>query len=320
MDSYTIDNIRTKLDMDELVIAAYTEELPPVIVVEGIDDEKFYDKLLHIAGGRANIYPVELIEGCGEGCESVINLFERIQDFFEAYDDSKEYILGIIDKDSRTYTGKLPSLDGVFILSYYSYESHYITDNVLREIISKSTKIIPSKVTDKILGFVKSELDKLYEELMYLSLEALKKKCIHGYDSIVNYDISEWKIANYDSRQYYISQIESKKDDLNTFAYSKDIDINSFEHLRSVCKGKWLLASYSSSILMNIKQLEAACSSNQIDNCQFFLGGHSKCSYKLKKRNYQMTDIYEDIKEIIDFDEINYIVVRLKSLKLKNSV
>ena len=119
----------------------------PLIVVEGKDDIQFYDTICERIDREFKITAVENINGYTEGCDKVIDLTSDIQSTLIEQPNLQRLYLGVIDKDVRDYrdTEHFSTINGylnLFILNYYSYESHYITRENIKKIISHNFKIL----------------------------------------------------------------------------------------------------------------------------------------------------------------------------------
>ncbi len=330
-------------EVDELINLAIMGK-EPLVIVEGIDDIPIYENILvsidrdfevfasenlpkissqvcsklykyswRIAEFKINGKSFAKSNNGKEGCLGVIDAVEEIQKYSEGYDYSK-YILGIIDKDVHDYKNTIPQLDGIFLLKYYSIESHYVNKEVIPQIINYTTlasyKLIDDFLINRIYIKLLSELSKMY----YISLEALKNACCNDYNSEFRYkpDSYEGIIKHPDFEQKYIS-IESKKEELDIFADSKSIT-NNEENLLKIVKGKWYLENFLFLLGKELKELKNYCKNNAITQCQYCsLDKHRKCLYKVNSYNS------EQIKKLIFKNEklssLNYIKERILELE-----
>ena len=142
-----------------LAIAVMMEE--PLLIVEGMDDVEFYKK---ISGDK--------VKGRCRGDERLEKL-----------------LLGIVDADYRRFLGEdYPEYKGLFVLKYYSYESHFFTDASITNFISAVTSVRNSEITDEILVIAKQGIEATTRDLYYVGLEALRGKK-KEQESIVSYDM-----------------------------------------------------------------------------------------------------------------------------------
>ena len=275
----------------------------PVVFVEGHDDIQFYSKVAQLARKEITVEAVENVEGYQAGCDWVIRCISDLQDLIAEKRDNVNFVLGIIDRDVRYYRDDVPDLTGLFILKNYSFESHFVTHYVLKQLISDVTYVHGSLISTQTLGYV--ELGIRYEELYYVSLEALKNACVKDYYSLVSYEDNAGNIFNHHTK---LSEVLSKKDELDQFACDWGI---TREHINLVAKGKWLLHIYCEGILKQIRTLSKSCSSGLIDTCNYCcVGSFEKCLWRTKI-NYQLGQLQRMILNYIDENEVGYIQERL---------
>lgn len=300
-----------KYDIDEIITGAIMTETPAV-VVEGRDDIKFYLQIAVDAKKEVSVYAVENLEEFETGgCTSVITCIESLQDKIMERPENINYILGIIDRDARHFRKEIPSLLGLFVLKYYSYESHLVTRNNLKRLISDLTFVSQSLIDDTSLDFVESNLESDYHDLYYISLEALKNACVQGYNAIIGYDEKAGKVAVPNSKIKYFIDIQNKQDELNLFADKYNITPLD---LKLIAKGKWLLYTFCYSIFARIKELTSACSDATINSCQFCSCGRpEKCLYTLRT-GYSFKQVVSLMQNYFDYKEIGYIQTKISSL------
>lgn len=300
-----------KYDLEEIVTEAIMSKTPAVIV-EGRDDVKFYQRLAAEIRKNVMVYAIENIEEYSEGCNSVIKCIENLQDKIKEREDNINYILGIIDRDARYFRNEIPSnLLGLFVLKYYSYESHFVTRNNLRNLIANVTNIDFNLIDDKALDFVEADLKIDYENLYFMALEALKKACTTGYKASISYRRSAGALIDVSCKTVILKDIEPKKKALESFA--KGFKLTK-KDIKLVAKGKWLLYVFSYSVLKKIRDLNDACTCGLIPKCQFCICGNSeKCLWKLDS-NYQLGHIVTFLLNFIDDTEVIYIKDRMRQL------
>ena len=299
-----------KHDLDEWLAEAIMSKTP-LIIVEGRDDIQFYGVLANIANKEVWIDAIENIEGYAEGCDNVIQCITDLQERINERPQNKDFLMGIIDTDCRRYRQGIPNIKCLFVLKYYSYESHFATRNSLKKLIQLITYASPTLVNEKTLQYIESDVSKQYEDLYYISLEALKKACICGYDAIVGYKTKMGYIFDNNNKSRILQLIYDKKNDLDAFANERSI---SMADIKCIAKGKWLLHVYCEAILNKILTLHIACSDNKINSCQCCNSGeYGKCLWKTKN-NFQFGQVFNLLLSCIDEDEIGYITNRIKQL------
>ncbi|MBP1949360.1 DUF4435 domain-containing protein [Virgibacillus litoralis] len=300
-----------KHDLEEWITEAIMAETP-VIIVEGHDDIQFYERLIIDMEKDAVVDAVENIEGYNEGSDGVIKCIQDLQPKFGKSDEVKKYILGIIDRDARFYRNEIPNYLGLLILEFYSFESHFITQNNLIELIQNLTYVSKRHVDVKTIGYIEDELYKKdFIDLYYISLEALRNACEVGYSGEVSYGEEAGKIYSEGYKTILLKKIYAKKNDLDEFANSKDI---TYGDLKKIARGKWILHVFSKYLNYKIKELKKACDSNEINKCNFCLTGvNHKCLWKVKG-NFQHGHVSSMITNYVDESEIKYIKERIELL------
>jgi hypothetical protein len=298
-------------DLDEVITSAIMSSTP-AIIVEGKDDVKFYQMLASEIDKEIEVYAVENFEDFGQGCNSVIDAITYLQYKINEKPENVNYVLGIIDRDARFFRNEIPTgLKGLFILKYYSYESHFITRNNLIKLISFLTNIGVSNIPHNIISYIEEPVKSNLNELYYVSLEALKNACELQYKGEIGYSAKPGKVSNETSRRRLLRGILKKKDELDTFA--KELNITP-DDLLFISKGKWVLHTFCESALKKIKELEQACSNGIIDKCQFCkTGNFKKCLWRVNF-NCQIDAATQILLNWIDIDEVRYIIDKLGQL------
>lgn len=278
----------------------------PLIVVEGYDDIKFYDTLATAVGKDVWVDAIENFDGYTEGCDSVVKCMEEMQDIISERPENITYVMGVIDRDARFYRGEIPNCQGLFILKYYSYETHFVTRSNVEKLVSYLTTSSSRLIDDKTLDFITKNVD--YTLLYYMSLEALKNACIREYNGDVGYKEKPGRILK---DNVLAQKILSKKEQLDQFAAEKNIKVSD---IKLIAKGKWILHYYLESVMSQIEQLPAGCSTGIINQCNFCKTGRTdKCQWKvINKFNIgQITNLFL---RLIDDNEVGYIKERLQYL------
>ncbi|MCU0446077.1 MAG: DUF4435 domain-containing protein [Microscillaceae bacterium] len=333
-----------KYDLSDILVEAIKNN-EPVVIVEGKDDRQIYYKLTQSINPNIQIYQVNEFDDYGAGCENVIDAITKLQPKFAERADNIKYILGIIDKDSRPYRGTMPDqLQGIFVTKFYSIEAYFATGCIsnllpitlsfgegrvrqkkrvnlkcalatrknLANLIAKITYQSPHNITSEILDFVEKNINNSIENLYYISLEALKNACVESYLTALSYDENATRVSEKAGQEYLINQILPKKAELEQFAIDKTITIQDIRH---ITKGKWFLYNYVYRAYHHIQQLADKCKNIEITQCASCkVGNYEDCLYKLKKGNYPIENLYDDILEFVDFDEMSDIVDVIKRL------
>lgn len=302
----------------------------PLLIVEGVDDVTFYETIVyHITnekddiGNMVNIRPIEVF-GRGAGCTQITIQFQEIKDWIT--NDMLDYVRGIIDRDSFFYIAshekvhERKSIKGVFILNYYSYESHFLTKNLLKILISKITYCEKSKIDEIILDFLMNKIQTMvYDDLFYIGMECLRNALESNtlkYKAICTYEDSEFDIGDFNKRRNkFLRKID--KEYLDNLAINKGINKN-INDIKKIVKGKHLLYSYASQIYYEIDKLEKRCKKddnvlicNYENDCI-----KERCRWK-NKASYDARQIYFKLQEEVDIKEIEYISNELRKLKIK---
>ncbi|ACV64614.1 hypothetical protein Dtox_3921 [Desulfofarcimen acetoxidans DSM 771] len=300
-----------KFDLDEVITGAIMSKTP-AIIVEGQDDIKFYEMIAYYEKKDVEVYAVENFEEYTEGCNEVIECLRRLQDKIEEKEDNIKYIMGIIDRDARYFRKEIPDdILGLFVLKYYSYESHFATEQSLIYLISQITESSVKKIDEDCINYVQKNLENDYKDLYYISLEALKKACVPEYEAILGYKVKSGRIADTNSKRYFLSHIGKKKKELDIYAEELNLGI---KDLPIIAKGKWLLKTFANSVFMQIKNLSEACEQGTIKKCQYCLcGQNDKCLWRLNA-NYTINHIYHKLLNNFEEEELNYIKEKLNSL------
>ncbi|MDY8025154.1 DUF4435 domain-containing protein [Paenibacillus polymyxa] len=300
-----------KYNVDEAVVSAIMTEVP-IVFVEGHDDIQFYEKLCIDLEKEVEVFAVETFEDYGQGCDSVIKLFEYLQIQISQNPLITNYVMGIIDRDARYFRNELPeNLKGLFVLKYYSFESHFVCDINIEKILPMVSSINIKAIDKEVIDFCKGNFLGISSQLYYISLEALKKACVEGYQAVLGYSTKAALIADKNSREILFNKVIEKKEDLDSFAQEKNIDET---NLFSIIKGKWLLQTYANCVLERLNDLQNACSKGEIKRCQYCESGHAaKCLWKLKEK-YRYNQIANLLSNYYDESEVQYIKERLNKL------
>ncbi|MFN5990975.1 MAG: hypothetical protein ACK6A9_09635 [Dolichospermum sp.] len=315
--SSTIDEM--KPDISYLLNEAIMNNISKIIV-EGRDDIQFYENLAENINKDIEVLAIENISGYSEGCSSVIDFIKDLSDIIGGEEQDYGYILGIIDRDCRYYRQEIPfGLDDLLlVLNFYSYESHFFSKNTITMVINHLTyasiKLLQNNIC---IEFIERKILRKIDELYYCSLEALKNACEENYQNVLGYGTKYNKIFN--PQKLLISQVLSKKTDLDEYARQKSI---SKDDIKLIANGKWLLSWFTHQLLSEIDKLPNLCCNNStnINQCQYCkTEKNDKCLYRSKTTintsdNKYLQDLENFIIALYDEPALDYIKERIQSL------
>lgn len=305
------DNYEMETPLNELFVEAIMSE-SPLIIVEGIDDIAVYERIANHSKIREDIQviAIENIRDYDSGCDNVIKAITDLQDMIREKEENKKYILGIIDRDARFYRNDIPELEGLFILKYYSYESHFVGEQGLKFVLPIVTNSYEEMIDETVVTKLKDGLSREYEDLYYISLEALKNACDKYYNGKVCYKQKAGRILSEDSKKSILNKLD--KDGLDNFASERGITKYS---LKNIAKGKWLIFVYAKVILNNLINLHISCRNGKINQCQYCkVKKYDQCMFKLKKKFRNIGQIETLLLQSFDWNELEYIIDRVNLL------
>jgi hypothetical protein len=297
----------TKFEIDEILNMAIMTKTAHVLV-EGIDDVAIYEELTRQSSSTCEIFSIEMIDGFSGGCSFVKKAIEELT-VLAGPIALEEFIVGIVDRDASFYRKELAERPGLFILQNYSIESHFISDETVRKIIQKTTKLPASHSATHLLPA--NACVSLINELYYFSLEALKGAVDSTYNAEVGFSDSIGRRKD----QFTMQKIMSKSASLDAFASSLNLNM-SIECMRLFVKGKWLLTAFSEGLYNEIESLSSRCKKALIPQCKSCSANiTAPCFYKAKD-GYTHRTLYELAKDCIDNTELTYIRSMLASISL----
>ncbi len=300
-----------KYEPDELIIEAKMSGTA-IIIVEGSDDIPLYENLINSLNSKnIEVYASEnlIISNNTKGCKGVLKALEQINEFSNGIDIEK-YILGIIDKDVSDFREENFNLKGLFILKYYSIESHFVVPDNLLYVISQVTNasISLSQTMNQKINLFNCVVNNMSEDLFYISLDALQNACKRNY--VATYKYSD-NIINILNTPDYKLRLTDKISDLDSFANNKNIQ-NNLDNLLLIVKGKWLLDYYVLKIKQLLDTLPNQCNINKL--CQFCKSEkHNNCSFKTLF-NINTNAIKTLILKNTSIDSLNYIKERINKM------
>lgn len=295
-----------------LAIAVMMEE--PLLIVEGMDDVEFYKK---ISRDKVKVRCSEVVKDANgrpykPGCDGVIQIVKDVQEELWRDERLEKLLLGIVDADYRRFLGEdYPEYKGLFVLKYYSYESHFFTDASITNFISAVTSVRSSEITDEILVIAKQGIEATTRDLYYVGLEALRGKK-KEQESIVSYDMKPEAIYEKNGSTAVIEQVLARKEQLDNFAERNRITFD--DHLY-IIRGKWLLYMVAKSVYDNIGKIKEQCGEAVIEQCDFCRQGmKEKCVWgkKMELKRGQLVHyfIYNNLME----PEIDYVKEKISAL------
>lgn len=247
--------IPRQVDLKRQIINARSHN-KPLVVIEGIDDLQFYQRILDevLEMNSVKLMRAERVVGTG-GCRKLVSEIESIQDFINSGDKFDRYFLGIIDRDCFYYVSseeeiiKRDKLKCLHVLKYYSFESYFVNKENIRKVFIDSTRVTQEYITDDVMKIIVERLEEqLFKDLYYIGLECLYNKR-NGEKGLYNYDNEPKDIKAYGKRKHFISKIKNngRMNELDEFALRLNLHY-SFENIKLIVKGKHLLRAFANQI------------------------------------------------------------------------
>jgi len=295
------------MEHDELLNEAIMSETP-IIVVEGPTDVPIYEKIGRSIGKGCEVIAVQNLKGMHEGNKSVIEFIKLLNEV-DFSGDLQKYIIGVIDRDSRYFRGELVEIPGLFILKFYSMESHFITKEAVKCVLEQCTNTSSKLVNEDIINFIFCGIIDELMELYLVSLESLKNACVKNYTAVATYSMNVTQMRNIGS----FNAVKEKEQILREFGDENGLS-GSFISLLEICKGKWVFSEFSRLLLKRVKNLYNSCGVDIFERCQFcFNDKKDLCSYKLET-SYDQSQVCNIIKSNEGFTEFNYLKERLVNM------
>lgn len=307
-----------KYNLHQLLAKAIMQKVP-LIVVEGEDDRPFYLRIVEAEGRKAQVMPGELIKRADNsyytpGCTGVIEIVEDVQGDIARNPLCKKYFLGIIDGDYRRYAeGERLEPECLFVLRYYSYESHFITANAVKQLIAYTTRVGMQDITDEIIEHIMESTKRVMDDMYLVGLEILNERMNPLRVKLFAEDTKPETLYQEKNGTTIMDMVLEKEEELLRFAESEGIVR---EDIRSVVKGKYLLYAFTKTVYEQIGKLGDKCRNGQIEQCDYCKNGKFEhCIWKVK--NQMKRSEYNHV--IIDISwrtesEIGYIRNRLSVL------
>jgi len=269
----------------------------PYILVEGKDDIAFYENIIESIGKDYVVKPIGRYKN-SSNCIAVIEFMQELNE-----------VLGIIDGDARKQRNELPSENSLlYILQYYSWESYFISQEVVKKSIKNFLKT-RTLLTDEIIEYLYKEYIEqyLFNELWLCGLKRLRDG---KADKECNQDNS---INRLDKDEKFSIELKKLENDLFDFADEKEIKL-SHEILLEITKGKWALDFFVKKYLQLLKKLPSLCKKGEIISCDYCKEqDFENCLYELNV-HYREEYIRASIINLIDINSLTPIKERLKQL------
>lgn len=295
-------------EIDELLNEAVMTNTPSVIV-EGIEDIAIYSEIARKVSFPVEIYAIESISEFGEGCSEVIRAIEYLDQLPSQKHKVSNHLLGIIDKDVREYRGEIPNSDAILVLKYYSIESHFVSQSIVKSTLSQCTKSSQDMITDDTCKEIMLEIEHKLKELYYHSLEALKNATTRNYDAAFSYSCGYGLLKD----QIRSQKIAEKRADLDKFADSLKISMN-FETIKCIARGKWLIEVFSEELLEILKNLPTRCQDKAIAQCRSCVNkAYNKCLYRVQE-GFNKNTIKNLARRNVNTPDLTYIIERISNI------
>lgn len=219
-------------------------------------------------------------------------------------------VLGVIDKDVRDYRGEVPEIEPLLVLNYYSIESHFVSEQVIANILRLSSKASRDLISNDLCHLMICEIEEKLLDLYYFSLESLRNSIELEYSANFSYSYSPGRIYDPKTRQGVLE----KQHDLDAFASSLGLS-PCIDTLKSISKGKWLIDIFSQELIHSINRLPKRCSESSITTCKSCVfEAFDKCLYRIKD-GFTKKTIKSLILASVEGAEVQYIEQRISRIK-----
>ncbi len=299
---------RRKLEIDEFKALVLLKKKKPYILVEGIDDIAFYENIVESIGKDYVVKHIGKYKN-SSNCIAVIEFMEELDKVLNK-DEHRQYFLGIIDGDARKQRDDFPHENSLlYILQYYSWESYFISREVVFKSIKnflKTRRLLSDKTIDNLYSnYIENHL---FNQLWFCGLKRLRDK---DNDEQCNQDNS---INRLDKDNNFIEELKKLENDLSQFALENRLEC-SHQILLEITKGKWALNFFVKKYLQLLKNLPLLCKNGEIITCDYCEEQKfENCLYELKA-HYKEEHIRADITNLTDLNSLTPIKERLKQLK-----
>lgn len=302
-----------KYEADELLNLALMSKTP-YIIVEGVDDIHVYESIAESVAVACEIYSVDMLEGLTGGSDGVIQALTDIQSISMPTGKTVEnYITGVIDRDTRYFRGSMPALASLFVLDFYSIESHFVSKSAIKPCIDKVTRISSSDKVDidRIFSVVEAGMG----DLFYFSLDALRGAIDPGYDSVVGYSSNAGRRKDLNTA----TDLSKRKVDLDEFATTWRLT-SEIRSMREFAKGKWLLMAYAEELFGAICQLTSKCKNKAIWQCRMCsIDTSAGCLFQTRD-GMNKNSLYSILRDVVEIPDFDYIRKKFKLLAKTASI
>jgi len=280
----------------------------PAVIVEGINDIKIYNSIAKSINRCVEVYAVEAIKGYSAGCGHVINAVKALYASAESV-LVEDFVIGIIDRDTREFRGELPVEKAFLVLNYYSVESHFVDPEIVRKSISTYTLAGDDAVSEEMIDALFSKIEQKLYDLYYFSLESLRFALDGNYNSDYRYSFAN----NRRKQDPAMSNVRAKIHELDSFAASLNIRC-SLSDLKKISTGKWLLGAFSEEIYILLTNFKIYCGKFGAKKCQYCKREIlDTCTYKIKEGISNKT-IYSLAFEHTGLTSLDYVRDRFSSV------
>lgn len=299
-----------KMSIDEVFNEAIMSSTP-VILVEGIDDIKTYISIAKDALETFEVYPIETIAGYSAGCGHVIDAVKALYALNDANHPVENFVLGIIDRDTREYRSEMPAEAAILTLKYYSIESHFVCEEVLTAVLKQYARVHSDKLGVNFARQLFSIIEPRILEIYYFCLEALQCATVPGYSSEFKYSYA----INRRKQEPTNTIVQSKRQQLDQFAQNLGL-VCSLECLKKISAGKWLLSTFCESMFSVLENLSSYCGEFGSEECEYCkLTILEKCTYRMKEGINHKT-LYSSATENCAISSLDYVRTRMAGISL----
>jgi hypothetical protein len=255
--------METRYSAIELLRQAIKEEIP-VVIVEGPDDIKIYNKLAKETNKEVVVKAVEFIEG-GEGanCHAIFSIISK-NDFQSEIKkkDNRQWLLGIIDGDTIEYKSwmkreSIENIIGLYQLKLYSFESYFVSEHNLKHLLVTITRMgSMSKITDITINYFLKKFKPIEEMLFQISIDNL----IFLQNDKIKSSLDSMKINEIINNPKVQIDLKERSKNINDFIETNNIDFE--KDKKKIIKGKKLFQTFYEIIRMELKAIPDNCRKN----------------------------------------------------------
>ncbi|MGF6768879.1 hypothetical protein P3T18_001349 [Paraburkholderia sp. GAS199] len=302
-----------KMTIDEVLNEAIMSSTP-AIIVEGIDDLKTYVSIANQALDRFEVYAIETIAGHTGGCDAVVDAIRTLYALNDASHPVENFVLGIIDRDTREYRGELPAENAILTLNYYSLESHFVCEEVLSAALSQYARVHSDGLGPNFSLSLFESIEHDILDLYYFSLEALQCAIDENYATEFKYSYS----INRRKQEPTNSNVRAKAPQLDQLAAQLGLQRN-LDSLKKISSGKWLLLTFCEIMYSTLGDLANYCGKFGSEKCQFCRAAITgKCTYRMKEGVSNKT-LYSTASENYHLPSLGYIKQRMSQISLQTA-